>query len=158
MVESIIRGLDSQLVCTGYHVKDTQVIFYISSGRKEAECPFCGEASSKVHSHYQREIQDLPIQDRQAILLLDVRKMLCQNPECSHTAFAERFGFVGDKGKKTRRLAEKILVASAKVSSVSASKILAKDAVRVSKSSICDMLKKNTSHCGQGPCHKGLHR
>ena len=148
MVDDIIRGLDNQLVCDNYRMKDTQIIFYISSSTKMAECPFCGEMSSRVHSHYQREVQDLPIHDRQTILLLDTRKMRCQNPACNHATFSERFGFVASNGKKTTRLAEKILATSSKVSSVSASKILGKDAVKVSKSTICDMLKKNTGHCG----------
>ncbi|WP_157732415.1 transposase family protein [Thermoanaerobacterium sp. RBIITD] len=26
------------------------------------KCPFCGHTSSKVHSHYKRSFQDLPMQ------------------------------------------------------------------------------------------------
>ena len=28
----------------------------------EVKCPYCGTLSSKVHSSYEREIQDLPMQ------------------------------------------------------------------------------------------------
>ena len=33
----------------------------------------------KVHSVYQREIQDIPMPDKQTILLLNTRKMFCLN-------------------------------------------------------------------------------
>ncbi|OYO59674.1 hypothetical protein CG709_18115 [Lachnotalea glycerini] len=50
-------------------------------------CPYCGHSSFSVHSTYQREIQDISLQDKQTILLLSVRKMFCDNPQCSHKTF-----------------------------------------------------------------------
>ena len=41
----------------------------------ELECPFCGRKTPKVHSIYEREIQDLPMQGKKVILLVDTRKM-----------------------------------------------------------------------------------
>lgn len=38
--------------------------------------------------------QDMPIQDKQAILLLNTRKMFCLNENYTHKTFSERFGFV----------------------------------------------------------------
>lgn len=46
------------------------------------------------------------------------------------------------KGKKTTRLENAILNKSLDVSSISASKLLASEGIRISKSSICAMLKK----------------
>jgi transposase len=97
---------------------------------------------------YQREIQDLPIQERQVILLINTRKMFCTNAECNHKTFAEKFDFVNPHGKKTNRLVSKILNTSTKLSSVSASILLKSNSVKVCKSSICDLLKKNAIHCG----------
>ena len=97
---------------------------------------------------YQREIQDIPMQDRQTILLLNARKMFCTNPDCDHKTFSERFDFIAPKGRKTKRLVDKILMTSVKLSSVSASALLKADSVKVCKSSICDLLKKNAGNCG----------
>ena len=36
----------------------------------ELECPFCGRKTSKVHSIYEREIQDLPMQGKKVILFV----------------------------------------------------------------------------------------
>lgn len=148
MVQAIIKDLDKNLKCDGTIIKDTQIILRISSSQQSVCCPFCGQPSKKIHSRYQREIQDIPIQEKQTILLLEVRKMFCLNNVCERTTFAETFDFVPPKGKKTERLIHKILLASTKMSSVSAVKLLKADSIKTCKSSICDLLKKNASHCG----------
>ena len=111
-------------------------------------CPYCGSISPRTHSVYQREIQDIPMQNKQTILLLNTRKMFGTNNECSKKTFSERFDFISPNGKKTKRLIDKILVASTKLSSVNTSALLKVSAVQVSKSSICDLLKKNAGDCG----------
>ena len=126
------------------------------AARRQVPCPYCGTFSSKVHSVYQREIQDIPLQDRQTILLLSTRKMFCMNPACGYKTFSERFDFIAPKERKTRRLVNKILKTSSKLSlktssklsSVSASALLKEDSIKVCKSSICDLLKKNAGSCG----------
>lgn len=58
---------------------------------------------------YQREIQDLPLQDRQVILLMDTRKMFCKNPNCPHKTFSEEHPLAAVKARKTNRLVDKII-------------------------------------------------
>ena len=129
-------------------IKNDMIILHAYSTKPKLMCPYCGSFSSRVHSIYQREIQDIPLHEKQTILLLDTRKMYCDNPECTRKTFAERFDFVAPNGKKTKRLVEKILITSAKLSSVNASALLKSDSVKASKSSICDLLKKNACSCG----------
>lgn len=148
MEKAIIKQLDTQLRYNESIIKDKQVILKVSSIRQSVKCPYCGFESTKVHSVYQREIQDIPMQDKQTILLVNTRKMFCTNSECNHKTFAEPFDFVSPKGKKTNRLIQKILLTSAKMSSVNAATLLKADAIKTSKSSICDLLKKNAKHCG----------
>ena len=111
-------------------------------------CPYCGEKSNKVHSTYEREIQDLPMQNKKVILLVKTRKMFCHNSLCSKKTFSESHHFVDRKGKKTRRLEKNIIYTSTQLSSVNASKVLKTSNINVCKSSICELLKKNTIHCG----------
>ena len=77
-------------------------------------CPYCGKVYSKIHSVYQREIQDIPIQDKQTIVLLNTRKMFCSNPACNYKTFSERVDFIAPRERKTKRLVDKILLVSAK--------------------------------------------
>ena len=104
--------LDSSLVSTDCKIKGRQIIIAVQSGKENVSCPYCGCSSTRVHSTYVREIQDIPFQDKQTILLLTARKMFCDNPECTFKTFSERFDFVNPKAKKTNRLIEKILVTS----------------------------------------------
>lgn len=148
MEQEIIRLLDENLECTACRWKSDKIVMEVRSIKNQIRCPYCGSPSTKVHSAYQREIQDIPLLDKQMILLLFTRKLFCKNPDCEHKTFSERFDFVAPNGKKTKRLVERILITSVKMSSVSASYLLKTEAVQVSKSSICDLLKKNASDCG----------
>ena len=148
MEQQLIKLLDNSLECTSYKIKNNQIILAIQSVKEKLSCPYCGCPSARVHSVYEREIQDIPFQDKQTILLLTTRKMFCNNLDCTFKTFSERFDFVNPKGKKTNRLMEKILVTSTKLSSVSASSLLKTGSVKACKSSICDLLKKNAGTCG----------
>lgn len=150
MIDEFIKILDKDLECTEYKVKpeNKQCILFVQSVRRYVNCPYCNTESSKVHSTYQREIQDLPLQNLQVILLLSTRKMFCSNPECKHKTFAERFDFVSIKGKKTERLINRIIDTSMSLSSTEAASLLKGESIAVCKSSICDLLKKNAFDCG----------
>ena len=102
MEQAIVKQLDKNLKCDGITVKDKQIILRLSSTQTSLKCPYCGSESVKVHSRYQREIQDIPIQEKQTILLLETRKMFCNNNQCTHSTFAESFSFVSAKGKKNK--------------------------------------------------------
>jgi transposase len=144
-MDEFIKLLDPSLNYVEHITKDKKCIITVESSHKEVTCPYCGMASSKTHSVYKKEFQDLPIQDNQVIILIRNRKMFCPNPECSNKTFSERFDFIRYKSRKTERLIEKILSISLKLSSVSASKMLKSDTATVSKSTICRLIKKNAS-------------
>ena len=56
--------------------------------------------------------------------------------------FAERFQFISDNAKRTKRLEDEILNISMNISSVAASKILRRNIANKLKSTICEMIKK----------------
>lgn len=147
-MKDFITALDPNYQLDKYHIKNNVAVFYISSKMSEVKSPYCGTLSSKVHSSYEREIQDLPMQGKKVILLVDTRKMRCMNLDCSHKTFSEKHPFVAAKSKKTNRLIQNILYTSSQLSSLNASKLLKSENISVCKSSICDLLKKNTIHCG----------
>lgn len=147
-MEEFIKLLNPTYELIRYRIKGNTVIFHIASTIKELKCPFCESRTAKVHSVYQREIQDLPMQGKKVILLVDTRKMRCMNPDCAHKTFSEKHPFVATKAKKTDRLIQNILYTSSQLSSLNASKILKSENISVCKSSICDLLKKNAIHCG----------
>lgn len=143
-MDEFIKLLSSDYELLRYKFTDSLIVFEVISTKQSVCCPYCGTPSTKVHSTYQREIQDLPIQNKQFILLVNTRKMFCRNPDCSYRTFSEKHSFVVRSGKKTERLIANILNTSLKLSSVNASKLLESESIKVCKSSICNLLKKNT--------------
>lgn len=95
--------------------------------------------------HIQKGVSRFTLLDKQVVILINNKKYFCDNQDCSHKTFAERFDFIISKSRKSKRLIEKILKLSTMVSSVSASQILKEDMTIVSKSTICNLLKKMPS-------------
>lgn len=141
-MDEFIKLLDEHLDYLKHEIIDDRVIIYVASNRKEAVCPYCGYKSTKVHSTYERSFQDLPVMGRKSRIVINNRKLFCLNPDCGHTTFAETFDFLPPKGKKTKRLLEKIVDVSLGVSSVNAADILRDGIADVGKSTICSLLKK----------------
>ena len=130
-MDEFIKLLNKDYELVQYRIKDKAVIFNIQSSNKELVCPFCGSRSIWVHSTYQREIQDLPIQDKQVVLLV-----------------SEIHPFAAPRAKKTDRLLKNIIHTSTQLSSLNASRLLKSENIIACKSSICSLLKKNAVHCG----------
>jgi len=141
-MENFIKGLDKNLRLERDEILAETYYLYAASTRKKTECPYCGESSSRVHSTYTRSFQDLPIQDKKVIIVIKNRKMFCDNPKCHKTTFAETFSFLPPKGKKSKRLIEKIIDISLNVSSITAASLLSGGVADIGKSTICNMLKK----------------
>ena len=141
-MDEFIKGLDPHLDYLEHKITDDEVIIYVASNRKECRCPYCGSTSMRVHSCYEKSFQDLPIMGKKTKMIMENRKFFCDNPDCGFTTFAERFDFLAQKGKKTKRLIEKIVDVSLNTSSINASRTLKDGIADVGKSTICNLLKK----------------
>jgi len=143
-MDMFIKQLDPNLDYINYEINNDKCYITVASNRKEVICPFCGRSSSRIHSTYNRTFQDLPIQGYKVFITIRNRKMFCDNSDCKHTTFAERFDFISYKAKKTRRLEDEIVRLSINCNSVAASKDLKENVVDIGKSTVCNLLKKQT--------------
>jgi len=141
-MDKLITLPDKQLRYVSHEANDTNIIINVKSVSKIAKCPYCGWFSKKVHSHYIRKLQDLPIQGKKVKLALRLKKYFCKNEMCSHKTFAEAFSFFEPRATKTKRLQDEILRVSLTQSSVSAATYLRNSVADVGKSTICNLLKK----------------
>lgn len=141
-MDDFIKLLDKNLEYEKHEMIEDTVYIDVRSTRIAVECPYCGSLTSRCHSKYSRSFQDLPIQGKKTIVILNNRNMFCDNPDCDHTTFAESFSFIKEKSKKTERLLEEILHVSKSMSSVQAENYLRKNVVKIGKSTICELLKK----------------
>ena len=76
-MDGFIKLLDKNLDYLEHEIVDDEVVIYVASNRKEVNCPYCGNKSSKVHSTYERNFQDLPIQGKKTRVVIENRKMFC---------------------------------------------------------------------------------
>ena len=81
----------------------------VVSVRPSSCCPLCSQASSQIHSLYQRTLRDVPCGGRKVVLHLSVRKFFCRNPACARKIFTERLPpFVEPWAQVTTRLFEAV--------------------------------------------------
>ncbi|MFF5278902.1 transposase family protein [Streptomyces sp. NPDC000133] len=45
-------------------------------------CPFCGTPTAKVHGYHGRTVTDVPVDGRQVVVHLRVRRLVCPVPGC----------------------------------------------------------------------------
>jgi len=141
-MEELIKQLDENLQYDGFELQGERIEIRVSSVRKKVICPYCGQMSEQVHSLMKRTLKDLPLQGKKVYILLEQKKYFCKTAECTHKTFAEQFDFFKAKATKTNRLQEEILRVALTQSSVAASRYLRSSVADVSKSTICNLLKK----------------
>lgn len=140
---NFIKALDQSLEYEKHEVCDDMIFIYVHSMLKSARCPYCGFWSQRCHSRYKREFQDVPfIKGKSTIIILNNRKMFCDNPDCKQITFAETGSFIERKSKKTARLIQEILDVSKNKSLFEAEKNLRGKHIKVGKSTIHEILKK----------------
>ncbi|MDR3594773.1 transposase family protein [Clostridium sp.] len=99
-MDNFIKLLDKNLEFINYKIIDDTIYVNVAYNRHEVICPFCKTISVKIHSHYSKNFQDLPIKGKKVIIILNNRKMFCNNPKCKHKTFAEEFEFISPKSKE----------------------------------------------------------
>ena len=157
IMKDLIKELDEHLEYVDHEIEGEELRIYVQSNRDVVKCPYCGQESGKCHSLYERSFQDLPIMGKKTKIILTNRKMFFQNPDCGHKTFAERFDFLTYKGKRTKRLTNKIIEIALHTSSVAASGSIKDGIADVGKSTICTLLKKRSGNSSAKGCHKSMY-
>lgn len=70
-------------------VFEQQVIIYAHGTATEMCCPDCELPSTRIHSHYTRCPQDLPLSGKQARLHIRLKRFRCDNRLCNRRTFVE---------------------------------------------------------------------
>ncbi|WP_225000390.1 ISL3 family transposase [Cesiribacter sp. SM1] len=71
-------------------VTEAKVIFQLQFIVTTAYCPLCDSLSTRIHSRYERKLQDLPISGKVVELRLCTRKFFCQKDNCPRKIFAQQ--------------------------------------------------------------------
>jgi len=65
------------------------VVIAASCRADSACCPRCGLESARVHGGYARTVADGAAGGRPVLIVLQVRRFRCRNPQCPAVTFAE---------------------------------------------------------------------
>ncbi|WP_233520264.1 ISL3 family transposase [Prauserella sp. PE36] len=76
-------------------------------------CPGCGTVSGRVHSRYDRRLSDTAAAGQEVLIRLTVRRLFCDNPECTKTTFAEQSPELAGRYARRTTILERMLCAVA---------------------------------------------
>ncbi len=62
----------------------------VSARGSEGKCSRCGAVSSRVHSRYERRLDDVPVGGQRVMIRLVVRRFFCSSAWCPARTFAEQ--------------------------------------------------------------------
>jgi transposase len=79
---------------------------HMAATSPDALCPLCSQRASRIHSHYQRTLADLPWAQVPVYIALGVRRFFCTTPDCRRHIFTELLPTVTKPwARRTHRLA-----------------------------------------------------
>jgi transposase len=85
-------------------VSNDHIRIYAHGTAEQGICPVCGTPSTRIHSHYARCPQDLPMSDKAVRLHLTLKRFRCANSACPRTTFVEPLpDLVGRRQQRTHR-------------------------------------------------------
>jgi len=85
-----VFGLPEGLEVIGGDVAEHVITITAVSTQTTPRCPVCGTGASRIHSHYSRQLADMPCIGRRVRLILHVRKFFCDEKTCPRNIFTER--------------------------------------------------------------------
>ncbi|MEV5542346.1 ISL3 family transposase [Saccharopolyspora shandongensis] len=103
----------AQLRIGDVHAAGSVVRIEASTLNGRVACPGCGSLSDRVHSRYERRLSDTAISGREVLIRLRVRRLFCDNPDCSKKTFAEGVPELAARYARRTTTLERVLCAVA---------------------------------------------
>jgi hypothetical protein len=124
-------------------VEEQQITLTARTTPAQAPCPTCGQASSRIHSHYTRTVADLPCAARPVRWQLHTRRFLCPNAACPRRTFAERLPtVVAVAARRTQRQAAHLRCTGLRVGGAVGARVLQDSGIAVSPDTVLRVLRR----------------
>lgn len=115
----------------------------IENGILKIYCESSPVPDKPIHSRQERIVRDLPYGEHKVELHIIAKKYFNPDPTTKKRTIAERFEFVDGRGRRTKRLEEWLVRMSAQMSSIGLERLVRKQVVDISDSTIIRIVKKN---------------
>ena len=136
---------------------DSHLRAVVTSTQTTAECPVCQHCSRRVHSRYERTLEDLSMAQYRLTLQVKVRKFFCLNSACLRRIFTERLTEVAAPwARKTLRLVQQLQQIGLALGGASGSHLVEQLGYSVSGSSLLNYLAQLTLPPIEVPKHLGV--
>ena len=125
LLSALLPG-SSELVLKTYSLDRTQrqMVVTVTSTQRRAMCPVCQSPTSRIHSHYQRTLKDLPLVQFGLVILLEVCKFFCLNEDCYRCIFTERLpSVVAPWARRTQRYSQHLQAMSLELGGSAAARL-----------------------------------
>jgi transposase len=140
------------LALESYLADEDVITLIMTSTCPAANCPLCGLASSRQHSHYQRSPGDLPWSQLHIRLALRVRRFFCDNPACPRSIFVERLGSaILAYARRTSRLDAQLRVLAQALGGQAGAVVVQKIGMPVSASTLLRLLRQTPEPAAATP-------
>lgn len=101
--------LPEELEVVSSEVAEKGITLTVVSRQAAPCCPLCGTSACRIHSHYSRQLTDLPCAGQRVRLILQVRKFFCDVTNCARKIFTERLApFIQPWARVTTRLSQAV--------------------------------------------------
>ena len=107
MDATLLFPLPEGMLIQDVQATETSLSLTVRATHPTSCCPLCSQASSSIHSHYQRTLSDASCVGRQVQLSLTVRRFYCRNRLCERKVKTSRLPrFVQPWARMTIRLSQ----------------------------------------------------
>lgn len=145
-LEVLVKSLFPEGVCLQLqHVEIAaeEITCLVASTHLQGCCPICGETTRRIHSRYQRRLQDLPWSGLRLCLHLQVRRFFCPNPHCPRRIFNERLPLLTEAfARRTNRLQQALLQVGWVLGGEAGARLCSKQGMPVCASTLLTLLRR----------------
>jgi transposase len=134
LVGTVFSGLSALVV---QDVADSGGTVVVTTRTRDVAvpCPACGTATAKVHGYHHRTVTDVPVDGRQVVVHLRVRRLVCPTRSCPRQTFREQIPGLSERHqRRTVRLVRQISQVARELCGRAAARLADLLAVPVSRS------------------------
>jgi transposase len=126
----------------GLSHEDGVVCVHAHAEADEATCPDCGNASSRVHSWYERRLTDAPVAGQPVSIRLRVRRFICSTFGCARRIFAEQLaGLTIRHGRRSLLLLGLLMAIAFRLAGRAGARLAHQAAIVVSRSTLLRLIR-----------------
>jgi transposase len=157
MLEPLLLPSGALLRLGAAKLSSERVTVDVHTTASRSFCPGCQSEASRVHSHYQRTLADLPLAHIPVQLHLHVRRFFCDNTTCTRKTFSEPVpGLALRFARRTTRLATEQRHLGLEVGGEPGTRLARRQGMPVSADTLLRLARRATPVPAPTPRHLGI--